>query len=78
MKKYNVKDLEKVKIIIRWQVIRDFDIEMLKIDQSAFINNVFKSKNITDYYFVNNLIKAKYFIDMQVLGNYEEAEIKPY
>lgn len=34
---YNVKVLDRVKTIIRWQIIRDFVTQIMKIDQSAFI-----------------------------------------
>ena len=78
VKEYNVKDLREVKIIIRWQVTRDLDTGTLKIDQSAFIRNLLESENMTDCNSVNIPMKVGCFIDMQELGDYKEAEIKPY
>lgn len=36
-RKYNIKDLEKMKIIIRWQITRNLISNTMKINQSAFI-----------------------------------------
>ena len=77
-KKYNVKDLEEVKTIIGWQITRDLDTKTLKIDQSAFIHNLFKSENIANYNSVNIPMKARYFIDIQEPEDYKEAKIKSY
>lgn len=35
--KYSIKDLGKVQTIIRWQIIQNLTICILKIDQAAFI-----------------------------------------
>lgn len=51
---------------------------MLKIDQSVFIYNLFKSKNINDYNSINILMKTGYFIDMQKSKDYENTETKSY
>lgn len=51
---------------------------MLKIDQSAFIYNLFEYKNMTNYNSINILMKARFFIDIQKLGDYEKLEIKLY
>lgn len=32
MKKFNIKDLKKVKIIIRWKITWDFTVNIIKID----------------------------------------------
>lgn len=63
-KKYNIKNLGEIKIIIKWQVIKDLNTKMLKIDQLIFIYNLFKSENMNDYNSINILIKSRYFIDM--------------
>lgn len=75
-KEYNVKNLEEVCIIIGWQVTRNLEARTLKIDQSAFIQDLFKSENIIDYKSVNIPMKAGYFIKILEYNDYEEAEIK--
>ena len=65
-------------MIIGWQVTKNLDTKILKIDQSAFIYNFFKSENITNCNFVNILMKTRYFINIQKSGNYKKAKIKPY
>lgn len=35
--KYNVNDLDKMKTIIKWQVICNLEVKTLKIDKLAFI-----------------------------------------
>ena len=74
----NVKNLRKVKIIIRCQVTTDLDIKTLKINQSVFIYEFFESENMIDCNFVNISIKTKYIIDIQEPRNYKKVEIKPY
>lgn len=64
IKKYNMKNLKKVKIIIMQQIIRDLDIRILEINELAFIYNFFKSKNMIDCNFVNTSIKIGCFIDI--------------
>ena len=51
---------------------------MLKIDQSAFIHEFFKSENMINCNSINILMKAGYFINMQKPRDYKKAEIKPY
>lgn len=77
-KEYNMKDLGEVCTIIGWQVIRDLKAETLKIDQSAFIQDLLESENITDYNSVNIPMKAGCFIKMSEHNDYEEVEIKLY
>lgn len=38
--KYNIKNLDKVKTIIEWQVIRDIATWIMKINHSAFIRDL--------------------------------------
>lgn len=61
-KECNVKDLGEVCTIIGWQVIRDLKAETLKIDQSAFIQDLLENENITDDNSVNIPMKAGCFI----------------
>lgn len=62
-KKYNMKDLEEIYIIIGWQVTKDLKAGTLKIDQSTFIRNLLKNKNMTDGNSVNIPMITGYFID---------------
>lgn len=61
---YNVKNLEEVKTIIGWQVTRNWDSATLKIDQSAFIRNLLKEKNLADCNSVNIPMKAGSVIEI--------------
>lgn len=40
---FNIKDLRKVKIIIRWKIIIDFQVRILKIDKKAYIKDLLES-----------------------------------
>lgn len=73
-----MKNLEKVRTIISWQVTRDHKAKTLKIDQSSFIRNLIKSKDMMDYNSINILMKKGCFIEMSKSGNYQEVDIKPY
>lgn len=73
-----MKDLGKVRTIIEWQVTRNHAAGTLKINQTFFIRNLIKSKNMTDYNSVNIPIKVGYFIEMSKPGDYEEVDIKSY
>lgn len=77
-REYNVKDLGEVKIIVDWQVTRNWDSAILKIDQSAFIRDLLEKKNLADYNSVNILIKAGSVIEMKEVDNYKETNLKAY
>lgn len=62
--KYNVKDLVEVKTIIRRQVTRNLNDKAKKINQTAFIRDLFDSKYMTVYNAVAIRIKTGYFIEM--------------
>lgn len=48
-KKYDTKNLGKIKTIIRWQINRNAIIGTIKIDQSVFIRDLVIEKKLTDY-----------------------------
>lgn len=50
----------------------------MKINQSAFIQDLLKSENMTDCNSVTILIKAGCFIKISKHDDYKEVEIKPY
>lgn len=62
--KYIIKNLRKAKTIIEWQIMPNLDVSILKIDYSAFIYNLLKEKNLTNYKFKNILINARNFIEI--------------
>lgn len=78
IKKFNIKDLKKVKTIIDSYVTKNLNIKILKINQLAFIHDFFKSNNIIDFNLVNISMKTKCFIDITKLENYKKSEIKLY
>lgn len=77
-REYDVKDLGDVQTIIGWQVTWDLKAKTLKIDQSAFIRDLFESENMSDCNFVSIPMKTGCFIKMSEHDDDEEAEIKPY
>lgn len=75
-KEYKIKDLEKTRMIIKWQIIRN--ISSIKIDQLVFICNLVKDKSIQDCNPITTPIKASNFIKMQRENNYKKADLKIY
>lgn len=49
-------------MIIKRQVIRNLNTNILKINQFIFIYNLLKKENIINYNFVKYFINVKYFI----------------
>lgn len=56
----------------------NWDKRTLKINQSAFIRDLLKEKNLTDNNAVNIPMKAGNFIKMLENDNYEETDLKIY
>lgn len=52
-KKYKIKDLGEVKIIIGWQITRNIAICIIKIDQLAFIRNLIIKEKLTEFNHLN-------------------------
>lgn len=63
-KKYNIKDLDKVKTIIEWQIYLDFIAKTIKIDQSVFILDLVIKERLTKYNANILLIKAGFIIEI--------------
>lgn len=76
--KYNMKNLGKVKIIIKWQVTRDKAMHIIKIDQSVFIRNLVIKKRLIKYNFNIILIKAELFIKILESDNYNKIDLHIY
>lgn len=74
-KKYNTKNLGKVKTIIRQQITRNSTIGTIKINQLAFIRNLVIKKNITNYNTLVILVKARLSIKIVDLNNYKEIKL---
>lgn len=74
--KYNVKDFKEVKITISQQVTWNQNIKTLKIDQSAFIQNLYKKKNPINGNTINILMKAENFIKMIKDNDYKKTDLK--
>lgn len=73
---YNVKDLGEAKTIISWQVT--WYERILKIDQSAFIQDVLEEKDLTGCNLVNILMKTSSTINISKDDNYKKAHNKVY
>lgn len=57
---------------------QNWDVATLKIDQSAFIQDLLEKKNLTDWNAVNIPMKASSFIKIYKKDNYKKANIKIY
>lgn len=73
--KYNIKNLDKRKIIIRWQITRNIAVCIMKIDQSAFIKNLIIQKKLIKYNTNVIVMKARLDIEMFKLDNYKETNL---
>lgn len=58
-KKYEVKDLRKIKTIINQNIIQDLSKRTLKVDHLSFMKDLFKKKNLIDYNTLNIFIKTE-------------------
>ena len=47
MKEFSMKDLDKAKTIIRWEITQELSLDTLKIDQKGYIQDLFESKEMT-------------------------------
>lgn len=77
-KKYNRKNLEKVKTIIGWQIYWDFAAGIIKIDQSTFIQDLVIKGRLTNYNANAILIKANLSIEMTSPKDYKEVNLRIY
>lgn len=59
-----MKNLDKTKIIIVLEIIRDIKIAILKINQKIYIHNFLEAERITFYYATVFFIKTRLFILM--------------
>lgn len=47
MKEFNIKDLSKTKIIIRWDIIQNLQARTLKIDKNGYTCNLLEAKEMS-------------------------------
>lgn len=73
-----MKDFEKVKTIIRWQITRDPISNTMKIDQSIFIQDLVINKNLSECDANVISIKADSAIDMIGANVYKEEDFHIY
>ena len=71
-KKYDLKNLRKVKTIIGWQISRDTVLNIMKIDQLVFIKDLVIKKRLIEYNPNVIPIKVGSAIDISKVGDYEE------
>lgn len=77
-KEYNTKDLGEVKTIIGWQINRDNTLRTMKINQSAFIQDLVIEKRPAKYNANIILIKASSAIEMLEPENYKKTDLCMY
>lgn len=77
-RKYNIKNLEEIKIIIGWQITRDTALSTMKIRQSAVIWDLVIEKKLTKCNPIVISMKARSIIKMTEPKNYEEMNLHIY
>ena len=75
---YDIKDLNKVKTIIGWQITRDLVAQTMKIDQSAFIWDLVMEENLYDCNANVVPIKTGSAIDISDVNAYKEKDLYTY
>lgn len=75
---YNIKEMGEIKMIIGCQVTQNLETRTLKVDQSAFICDLLKEKNLMDCNLVNITMKAGSIIEMNKVDDYDETNFKAY
>lgn len=74
-KKYNVKNLGKVKTIIDQQIIKDMAVYIIIINQSAFIRNLVIKKGLIEYNTNVIPIKTGSIIEITKLYDYKKTKL---
>lgn len=75
---YKMKALREVKTIINWQINRDLTIKTIKVSQSAYIRDLLKEENLTNYNTLTIPIKTDSIIEMIRPDNNKEADLREY
>lgn len=73
-----MKDLGKVKTIIKWQITRDLVLGIIKIDQVIFIRNLVIEEDFINCNTTVILMKTNSVIDMLDVNDYKEIKLYKY
>lgn len=73
-----MKNLSKVKTIIRWQITRDAATYTIKIDQSAFFKDLVIEEGLIECNINVIPMKARSIIKMLDLDDYDETDFHRY
>lgn len=73
-----MKDLDKVKTIIGWQVTRNTAASTIKINQSAFFRDLIIEKSLIEYNANVIPMKARSSIEMLKLDDYNKTNLNTY
>lgn len=74
-KEYKMKNLRKIKTIIKWQIMRDTVVRTMKVDQSAFIRDLVIKEELIELNANFITIRARSAIKMIDPGNYKVTEL---
>lgn len=77
-KKYDMKDLGEMKIIIRWQITRDLSTRTIRVSQLAYIRDLLEEENLTNCNAPIILMKAGSFIKINEPDDYDKADLGDY
>lgn len=77
-KKYNIKNLGKVKIIIGWQISQDTALGTIKIDQSIFFRGFIIKEGLKEWNANGIPIKAGFTINMEESEDYKKTYFSEY
>lgn len=72
MKKFNMKDLREVKIIIKWEITQDLTAGTLKTDQKRYIQDFLKIKKKTSCQPIVLLVKTSSIFFLDQAGDYHK------
>lgn len=78
LREYNMKNFEKIKTIIKWQIIREPLSNIMKIDQSIFIQDLIIDKNLSDYNANIFSIKIVFTINITEADIYKKENLYIY
>lgn len=70
MKVFNIKDLGKVKTIIKWEITQDFQAGIFKVDKKSYIHNLLEAKRKCLYHQTVFLIKIGYVFFLNQAEDY--------
>lgn len=75
---FSMKDLSKVKKIIGWEINRDLVVDILKIDQKSYIQDLFDIKEITSCHPTILLVKTGSTLFLDQVGDHQQTNLTVY